>query len=76
MEQNKIVEVYLQSLTTGEERFVDVPREFRTWAGAINFDLISDKFGIPLERMENHDTARLRFVGKVPEVKPTKRNWS
>jgi len=75
MEQNKIVEVYLESITTGEERFVDIPREFRTWIGAIDFDLISEKFGIPLERMENHE-ARLRFVGKVPEVKPAKRNWS
>lgn len=76
MEQNKIVEVYLQSLTTGEERFVDIPREFRSKTGAINFELISDKFGIPLDRMENYDTARLRFIGNVPEVKPAKRNWS
>jgi hypothetical protein len=76
MEQNKIVEIYLESITTGEERFVDVPGIFRKPDHTINFELISEKFGIPLDRMENHDTARLRFVGKIPEVKPAKRNWS
>lgn len=55
---------------------MDVPSSLRKADKTIDFELISRQYGIPLDRMENHDTARLRFVGKVPEVKLKPRQWS
>ena len=76
LHEDRLVQAYQLSLKSGEETFADVPISLRDKNGSIDFQLISKKYDIPLDRMSNHWSARIRFEGKTPVEKPSVTKWS
>lgn len=74
--EDLLVQAYQLSLKSGEETFAGVPISLRDKDGSIDFQLISKKYNIPLDRMSNHWSARIRFEGKAPAEKSEVVVWS